>query len=115
RADDRALAVERPAERIDDAADHGVADGNLEEGAGGADLVPFDDLDVLAEDDDDDGVFFKVEDLAERLGAGELDHLAGHGGGEGVDARDAVAHLEDPADLARIELALVDLDLVSDY
>ena len=38
---DGALAVERLAERVDDAADQGVADGHLDDAAGRADLVAF--------------------------------------------------------------------------
>ena len=42
--DDRPFAVERIAERIDDAADHGVADGHAQQLAGRADFVAFADL-----------------------------------------------------------------------
>ena len=45
------------------------------------------------------------------LGAGELDHFAGHDAGEAVDAGDAVADFEDPADFARLDLLAVLLDL----
>ena len=36
-------------------------------------------------------------------GARELDHLAGHDAGQAVDAGDAVADLQHPADLAGLE------------
>ena len=36
-------------------------------------------------------------------GLGELDHLAGHDAGQAVDAGDAVADLEHPADLADVD------------
>ena len=62
--DDRALAVERIAQRIDDAADHRLADRHLQQLAGGADLVALGDLEVVAEDDDADGVLFEVEGQA---------------------------------------------------
>ncbi len=39
--DDRALAVERIAERIDHAAEQGVADRHAQQLAGAADFVPF--------------------------------------------------------------------------
>ena len=107
---DRALAVERIAQRIDDAADDGVADRHFEQRAERADLVAFGDLEVIAEDDDADRVFFEVEDEPADLGAGELDHFAVHGAGEAVDAGDAVADFEHAAHLARVELVLVGLD-----
>ncbi len=66
-----------------------------------ADLVALGDLEVVAEDDDADRVLFEVEGQAAHAGAGELDHLAGHDAGQAVDAGDAVADLEHPADLAR--------------
>ena len=52
--DDRAFAVERIAQRIDHAADHGVADRHAQQLAGARDLVAFVDLQVVAEDDDAD-------------------------------------------------------------
>ena len=61
---ERAFAVERIAQRIDDAADQRIADGHRQQLAGGADFIPFGDLQVIAEDDHADGVFFQVEDLA---------------------------------------------------
>ena len=48
---DRALAVDRLAEGVDDAADQRVADGHLGDAAGPADLVAFLDLGVRPEDD----------------------------------------------------------------
>ena len=48
---DRALAVDGVPEGIDDAADELVADGHLDDAAGGAHLVAFLDVLVVAEDD----------------------------------------------------------------
>lgn len=48
---DRAQAVDRAAERIDDAAEHGLADGHFEQAAGGLDHVAFLDGLVIAVDD----------------------------------------------------------------
>jgi hypothetical protein len=66
--------------------------------SGAAHLVAFGDLEVVAEDDDADGVLFEVERLAvdrpPLRGGGELDHLAGHDAGQPVDAGDAVADLD---------------------
>src|SRR5262249_35127785 len=102
--DDRPLAVARIAERIDDAADDGVADGDAEKLAGAAHLVALGDFEVLAEDDHTDGVFFEVEGDAADAGAREFDHLPGHDRGQAVDTGDAVAHFQDAADLAGVDL-----------
>ncbi len=101
--DDRALAVERIAERIDHAAQQLVADGNAQQAAGAADFVAFGDFQVVAQDDDADGVFFEVERQADRA-VGELDHLLGHHAREAVDAGDAVADFEHAADFADVDL-----------
>ena len=68
---------------------------------------PFGDLQVVAQDDDADRVLFQVEGQAADAGARELDHLAGHDAGQAVDAGDAVADLQHPADLAGVELGAV--------
>ncbi len=106
RGDDRALAVERIAQRIEHAADHRVAHRHAQQLAGAADLVPFLDVQVIAENDHADGVLFQVERQADGP-AGELDHLAGHHAGQAVDARNAVAHLQHATDLADVDLRLV--------
>src|SRR6516164_2948449 len=98
--DDRSLAVERVAERIDDATNERVAHRHAQELAGGFDLIAFGELDIFAEDDDADGILFEVEGQTADAGACELEHLAGHGAAEPVNARDAVADLEHAADLA---------------
>src|SRR4029078_7326298 len=59
---------------------------------------------VVAEDDDADGVFFEVERQADRA-VRELDHLLGHDAREAVDAGDAVAEFEHAADFADIDLS----------
>ena len=74
RGGDRALAVDRVAERVDDAADERVADGHLDDAAGRADLVAFLDVDVVAEDDGADGLLFEVQGDA-HLAVGELQQL----------------------------------------
>src|SRR5690606_16945940 len=70
----RPLAVDRIAERNDDAAEQALADRRIDDGAGTLDGLAFLDLAVGAEDDDTDVVGFEVE----RHAAGavlELDHL----------------------------------------
>ncbi len=97
-----ALAVERDAQRVDDAPDEPFADADLEQPAGALDAVAFLELEVIAVDDGTDGVFFKVEDLPDDA-ALELEQLAGHGVLEAVDAGDAVTDFDDGADLADAE------------
>ncbi len=104
--DDRALAVERIAQRIDHAAEHRVADRHAQQLPGAADFVAFVDLQVVAEDDDADRVLFEVEGQADDA-AWELDHFAGHHAGQAVDAGDAVAHFEHATDFADVDLRLV--------
>ena len=100
---DRALAVERIAERIEHAAEHGIADRHATAACPCSDLVPFVDLEVVAENDDADGVLFEVERQADDA-AGELDHLAGHDARQAVDAGDAVADFQHRADFADVDL-----------
>ena len=99
--DDRALAVDRVAEAVDDAAEQALADRHVDDRAGALDDVAFLDLGVRAEDHDADIVGLEVERHALHA-VGELDHLAGLDIVEAVDARDAVAdrqHLADFGDL----------------
>ena len=87
--------------------------GHPEQLAGPAHLVALLDAEVVAEDDDADRALFQVEDLAEGAVL-ELEQLAGHGVRQAVDAGDAVADLEHPADLGEVDLAAVLLDLLGD-
>src|SRR5690606_14649847 len=104
RGENRALVVERVSERIDHTSDQRLAHGNGQQCAGRADLVSFSDFEVIAKDDDADGILFQVEHESARAVL-ELDHLTRHGRGESVHARDAVADCENAADLARLDLA----------
>ncbi len=92
---DRALAVDRLAEGVDDAPDQGVADRHRGDAPGGPDLVALFDVGVLTHDDDTDGILFQVEGQAERAVLGELDQLARHDLAQPVDTGDAVADLDD--------------------
>ena len=103
--DDRAFAVERIAQRIDHAADHGVADRHAQQPAGAFDFVAFVDRQVVAQDDHADRVLFEVEGQADDA-AGELDHFAGHDARQAVDARNAVAHFQHATDFADVDLRL---------
>ena len=107
---DLALAVERVAERVDDAAEEAVADRDREDLAGTADRLALLDAAELTEHDGADLADVEVQREAERAVL-ELQQLVGHGGGQALDARDAVAGLGDVPDLlARGGVRLVGRD-----
>ncbi len=95
---DRALAVDRIAERVDDAAEQLLADRHVDDGAGALDRLAFLDVAVGAEDDDADIVALEVQRHAAHA-ALELDHFAGLDIVEAIDAGDAVTDRENLADL----------------
>ena len=87
---DRALAVDRLAERVHDAADQLVADRHRDDAARALDDVAFLDVRRVAEEHRADALLFEVQRDAEQA-VRELEHLAGHGALDAVHARDAVA------------------------
>ena len=95
---DRAEAVDRLAERVDDAAEEVVADGDGEDLAGPLDLLALVDPAEVAEDDDADVGDVEVERDAERA-VGELEQLVRHRRGQALDVGDAVTGVDDAADL----------------
>ena len=97
---DRALAVDRLAERVDDAAEQLVADRHRDDAAGALDGVAFLDLRELAEQHRADALLFEVQRDAEHA-VRELEHLAGHRVLDAVHARDAVADRDDRCRLRR--------------
>ena len=105
-----ALAVDRLAQRVDDAAEQPLADRHVDDGAGALDRFAFLDRDVGAEDHDADIVVLEVQRHALDA-AGELDHLAGLDVVEAVDARDAVADAQHLADFAHFRFGAEILDL----
>src|SRR6266853_3202183 len=108
---DRALAVDRIAERIDDPAEQALADGGIDDGAGALDGLAFLDLAVGAENHDADVVSLEVQ----RHAAGavlELDHFAGLDVVEAVDAGNAVADGQHLSDFGNLSLLAEILDLV---
>jgi hypothetical protein len=109
--DDRALAVDRVAERVDDAAEQAGADRHVDDRAGALDGVAFLDVAVGAEDDDADIVGFEVERHAADA-AGELDHFAGLDIVEAIDAGDAVTDGENLTYLGNFGFLDEILDLV---
>src|SRR5690606_16702309 len=86
---DRALAVDRIAERIDYAAEQLRAHRHFEDAPGRLDRIALADALVLTEHDRTDRVLLEVEGKAEHA-ARVLDHLAVAHIGKTVDARDAV-------------------------
>ena len=98
---DRALVVERPAERVDDAAEQLRPDRHLDDAAGRLDDVALLDRRGVAEDDRADGLLLEVEGHPVDA-AGELEELRGEGAVEPVDLGDAVADLDDGPDVARL-------------
>jgi hypothetical protein len=98
---ERTLAVDRIAERVDDAAEQAAAHGHLDDGAGALHHVAFADAAIVSEHHDADIVGLEVERHALHA-VGELDHLAGLDLVQPVDARDAVTdrqHLPDLGDI----------------
>src|SRR5690606_23736513 len=108
---DRALAVDRVAERVDHAAEQAHADRGVDDGAGALDGVAFLDVAVVTEDNDADIVGLEVERHPADA-AREFDHLAGLDVVEAVDARDAVADRQHLADFGNFGLLAEILDLV---
>ena len=97
-----ALAVDGLAEGVDDPAEQAVADGDRQDAPGGLDgraLLDGGDLLAVAEDDGADRVLVEVQGEAEGA-ALELEQLVDGGVGQARHAGDAVADLEDAADLA---------------
>ncbi len=108
---DRALAIDRIAQRVDDAAEQALADGGIDDRAGPLDGVAFLDAAVVAEDHDADIVGFEVQRHALDA-ARELDELTGLHIVEAIDAGDAVADAEHLADFGNFGFLAEILDLV---
>ena len=101
------------AERVDDAAEHLVADRHRDDSAGALDRVAFLDFRELAEQHGADALLFEVQRDAEDA-VRELEHLARHGVLDAVDARDAVAERDDAADFGDVHVDGKAADLVAD-
>jgi hypothetical protein len=101
---DVAAAVDGLAEGVDHAAEEGVADRNREHLTGALDLLALLDLLELAEDDRADAVLVEVERHPEHT-AGELQQLLGHHRGQALDVGDAVAGVDNVANLFGAGLA----------
>ena len=110
---DRSLAVDGLAEGIDDAADQRRAHRHLRDALGARDGIAFLDLGIVAEEHRAHVVGFEVQHEPEDP-ARELEQLAGEGVLEAVDARDAVADLDDAPGFLEVDLGLVALQLALD-
>ena len=108
---DRPLAVDRVAERVDDAAEQSLANRSVDDSARAFDGLPFLDLTVLAEDHDADVVDLEVERHSAHAVL-EFHHLAGLNIIEAIDASDAVTDGENLADLRDLGLLAEVLDLL---
>src|SRR6266702_1158376 len=115
---DRALAVDRLAERVHHPADERLAHRHLDNLAGGAHLVAFLDVLIGAEDDGADGVLLEVKgDAADPTL--ELEQLECLGALEAVDLCNPVTDLGDNADVrgedGDVELLDPPLDQAADF
>ncbi len=106
---DRAGSVERIAERIDDATEQGVTDGDVDDGPCPLDRLTLLDVLPLAEQGNADVVLLEVERDADDAVL-ELEPLERDGVLEAVDAGDPVADLEHRAHLGEVGLDVVLLD-----
>jgi hypothetical protein len=100
-----ALAVDRLAERVHDAAEDAVTDGHRQDAAGRLDGLAFFDLVHVAEHDGTDGVLVEVQRQADRA-VFELEEFVHAGVGQAAHAGDAVADFGDAADGAGLERRL---------
>ena len=98
RRHDRALAVERRAERVDHAAEQGVADGNARDFAGAVDDATRGDALVLAEEDAADGLVVEIDGKTAHA-AGKDQQFVEPGSRQAANDRHAVADLSDVPDM----------------
>ena len=110
---DRALAVDRLAERIHHAPEQPPPDRHLEDAPRALDGVALGDVAVVAHDDGADRVALEVQRKPVGV-ARELDHLALHHVGQAVDAGDAVGEGDDRSLRARLDAHVEALDLLLD-
>ena len=104
---DLALAVERAPERVDDAPEQLLADGDLEQRAGALDGVALEDPLPVAEQHGADVVGLEVQRQAGDA-VGQLEHLEGHAVLQAVQAGDAVGDRQHGADLGQLGAAGVE-------
>ncbi|ENN89578.1 hypothetical protein RHSP_59959 [Rhizobium freirei PRF 81] len=108
---DRALAVDRVAESVDNAAEQFRTNRNVNDGARTLDGVAFLDVAVGAEDNHTDVVGFEVQSHTADA-AGEFDHFAGLDVVQTVDAGDTVTDGENLADFGDFSFLAEVFDLI---
>ena len=111
---DRPFAVDGLSERVDDAGEQVVPDGDFHDAAGGADAGSLFDGERVAHDDRADGVFFEVQRHAHDA-AFEFEQLGVGGARKPVYLGDAVADLYHGALVDRFELLIPVFDLAPDH
>jgi len=109
----RALAVDRLAEGVDDASQEAVANGQRQDVAGGPHRLALLDVVDLAEDHRTDGCLVEVQGETERA-ALELEQLVDRRVGQTRHAGDAVADLEDPTNLALFKAGGEPVEVLAD-
>src|SRR3954469_4870679 len=110
---DRALAVDRLAERVHDAADQLAAHRHRDDAPRALDRIPFLDLGKVPEQHRADAVFFQVQRDAEDV-VRELEHLARHRLFDAVHTRNAVTDRDDRADFGHVDVNGITANLVAD-
>ena len=99
----RPIAIERPAQRVDDAPQQSVAHGHVHDPARALDFIARVQMPVFAEQHDADFVLVHVERDAEHI-AGKLHQLLKAHAGKAGDLGDAGGDTRDRADFARRQL-----------
>ena len=101
--DHRSLAIERPAERIDDASEQSVANGHVHDPARAPDFISRMEMRIFAEQHDADFVFVHIEGNAEHIAGESHQFIKAHAGKPG-HLGDAGGDAGDRAHLARRQL-----------
>ena len=111
RRGDIALPVDGATQCIHNTSDQLGTNRNLQHSARATHLVALLELEVVAEDDGADVVLFEIEreggDGLARFAGVDLEHLAGHGLLEAVNASNSVFHFEDGANFLHVEVVEV--------
>ena len=110
---DGTLAVDGPAESIDDAAQHGFADRHLHDAARTLDLRALFDLGIAAENNGTDVVLLKVQDQTINIIA-EIEQLASHCLLEAMDMGNTVTDFDNRSNIIDVKIYVVVLNLVFD-
>ncbi len=101
---DRPFVVDRLAQRVDHAADHGIAHRHAHDAAGALDLVALLNFRVFAQQHHANLVFFQVHGKARHI-VREGEQFARHYLVESIDTGDAIADGHHAADFVHSDLA----------